>query len=132
MGESAITGHVLRAVETATPSEAAKVVRRLVYTAIEEAYDESGKRYKSPHSDASIAKDVDCAENLVATVRDEFFGPIGEPPEIDAIRVEVAALMERATQLKTDADLMYKDLLGKADALNRRLDTLISRNGWKP
>lgn len=75
-------------IETAVPSDAAKALRRKIYEAIEAAYDEGKKRYrtklKGEYSDQSLADEVGCSVALVEKVRDEFFGPANRTSEGDA------------------------------------------------
>lgn len=86
------------AVQIATdiPSDAAKVLRRKVYDAIDEAYDEKGKRYRAKlngkFSDQSIADDVGCSPQLVEKIREEFFGPAGQSEPLEQIKALQIAL----------------------------------------
>ena len=94
------------------PTDAAKAQRRMVYMALEDAYDEAGKHYKPTHTDETVAKVVGCAIQLVSKVRDEFFGPNGPPDEIAAIKLEVVALGRELA------------------ALNEKISATYKRNGW--
>ena len=106
---SAVSEQATNVVKIATdvPSDAAKVLRRKVYDAIDEAYDEKGKRYRAKlngkFSDQSIADDVGCSVQLVEKIREEFFGPAGlsEPVEqIKALQVALSHLERDNTALE--------------------------------
>jgi len=124
------------------PSDAARAQRRLAFMAIEEAYDDTAKRYKPGHSDASIAKAVGCAEGLVATVRNENFGPAvpPEPPEVARLRQEIAALGGSIKMLEADntdwqrTGMAIAERLREQEAarvsLQERLDRLCSDLCW--
>jgi len=94
-------------------SEAAKKVKRLIYMALEDYYDDAKKQYKSGHTDATIAKELGTSESFVKTIRESDFGPLAIPPEIAAIRAEI-----------TNA----ASLVGK---LQTKLNDLCKNNGWQ-
>lgn len=96
----------------AAKSEAARKARRLVYQALEDRYDDVKKRYRPTFSDKTVAKECDVAEAFVKQIREEDFGPLSVPDEVQALRDEAAAMVEAA---------------GK---LNARIDALCLRNGW--
>ena len=123
------------ATDTVSPSEAAKVQRRLAYTAVEDAYDEKRRCYKPGNTDASIAATVGCAANLVAGIRDEFFGPatIPEPPEVAALRKDIAEMLDTARAMQAEGRGMATratNVENKAKALTERVDALVKSNGW--
>lgn len=109
------------------PTDSAKRVRRLVYMAIEESYIED-KGYKAGVTDETIAKECNCAENLVASVRQEFFGDAGEPlpPEVAQLRDDIALVVSTADDLSRQADAMRKN----GQKLSQRLDAMVAKNGW--
>lgn len=133
---------VLRAVDTPAtpPSEGAKMQRRLAYTAIEDVYDEKLRTYTKGASDAGIAAVVGCSENLVAGIREEFFGPAAmpEPPEVIALREDHAAVIEAIAAVRRDMasvrssfETTLADLDKKATGIGHRLDNAAQANGWK-
>jgi len=96
----------------AAKSEAARKARRLVYQALEDRYDDVKKRYRPTYSDKTVAKECDVAEAFVKQIREEDFGPLSVPDEVQALRDEAALAMKAAADL------------------TKRLDALCLRNGW--
>lgn len=91
---------------TDVPSDAAKVLRRRVYDALDEAYDEKAKRYRAKlngkFTDQTIADGLGCSVKLVEKIREEFFGPAGdsEPVEqIKALQISIAHLEKRSAEM---------------------------------
>lgn len=118
-----------------TPSDAAKVQRRMVYMAVEDAYDEDAKRYKPGHTDDTVSKAVGAPVALVGKVREEFFGPAAppEPPEVRALREEFQALSASAASTKSEAEALHRKAAEQAVmavGLERRLDRLCGSLGW--
>lgn len=120
---------------TTPPSEAAKVQRRLAYTAVEDAYDEGARRYRPGHTDDTIAATVGCAPKLVASIRDEFFGPAAppEPPEVAALRADIAETLATARAMRAEGEGMAARatrIEERAAAEAKRLDQLAGDFGW--
>lgn len=106
------------AVQNVTPikpetSEAAKKVKRMIYLALEDYYDDNAKAYRPGHTDESVAKEVGASPSFVATIREADFGPLSPPSEFDEIRKEASALASE---------------IGKLQA---KLEAMSKRNGWK-
>lgn len=112
-------------------SPEARKAHRAIIGWLEEAYDEPAQRYRAGFTDATIAKEAGAAEAYVAKVREEFFGPLGEPTEVTELRIEIGELVDKASILLRDAQAAANDLMAKATELTGRLDTLVKRNGWK-
>jgi hypothetical protein len=93
-------------------SAAAKKVKRLIFQALEDYYDDAAKNYRTGHSDKTIADEVGASEKFVASIRESDFGPLSEPQEIRELRGEVSKLVSE---------------MGKLQA---KLAALCSRNGW--
>lgn len=93
-------------------SDAARKNKRLVVLALEDYFDEATRRYRDQHSDQSVANELDLAPIFVAKVREEFYGKMAEPTEIESLRSDLAALMATARNIET------------------RLADLSKRNGW--
>jgi hypothetical protein len=122
--------------EPAQPSDAARTQRRMIYIALEAAYDESARHYKAGHSDETIAKEVGCAANAVRIVREEFFGPAQppEPPEIAQLRADLASALETSRAYRAEADRMVAQasaLEGHVQSLSDRLDRWAKAQGWQ-
>lgn len=91
-----------------------KKTQRLIMQALEDYYCETEERYKAPHTDASVAEEVDAPVEAVSRIREEFFGPltVKEDPAITAFRTE---LEEGKAQLAT--------LIAKINEIVDKLDT---------
>lgn len=113
------------------PSDAARLAKRLVIAALEDHYDDVAKRYRPGHTDASIAKEAGCAEAVVAKLREDLFGPLGEPDEIAELRGKLDMLRGRVREIKerAAADIQQaNDALGEVAA---QIDRLATANGWR-
>lgn len=112
----------------AAPTPAAAAVRRMVYMALEDAYDE-GRGYKEGFSDDRIAKENSCAAQLVAKVREEFFGPAA-PPEPESIVI----LRRRISEAEKDvqaAKRIAADAERVLTILRTDFDKLVAAQGWR-
>lgn len=97
---------------TPEPSDAAKKVKRLIYQALEEYYDDSKKAYRPGHSDERIAKEVGAAVEFVKSIRETDFGPQAAPTEVQAM---LEKIIGAETTIAT---------------LRREFDAMVLRNGW--
>lgn len=127
-----------------TPSAKAKAAKREVMAWLEESFEITGPekgRYKAGVTDATIAKETGCAETVVRQLREDFFGQLDKPREIDAISVEVGNLMLAAKELENKAEqeaqriiqsakLEAKVIRDKATAVGERLARLSREQGW--
>jgi hypothetical protein len=105
------------------PSEAAKKAHRLVMMYLEEQYDEGNKRYRPGWSDEKIADETGASPLNVKATREQYFGPLGQPPELDAIKAELTAL--EASVVKTNAQHTEQIAAAK-----RRIADVCRINGW--
>lgn len=82
---------------TEKPSREAMKKQRMLYTLLEDHYDEDRSAYTDDWTDAKIAEQVGLSTAHVAEIREASFGPIGDPAvtaleaRIEALRKEVAA-----------------------------------------
>lgn len=104
-------------------SPAAGKAKRLVYMSLEDYYDEPQKRYKPGHSDATIAKEAGISEAAVKAIREESYGPIGEP-------VDVTEFRDALVEFRKDIAAQGVAAAQAITALERRLDALVKKNGW--
>jgi hypothetical protein len=126
----------------AEPSDAAKRARRLIYMGLEDYYDDTAKRYRAGHSDASIAEEVGVAVSVVAAIRETDFGPLGVPEEIadlqraifqtqDFINDEVRKLGAEMRRVEERLSRAITDAKERQEGLASKLEALRQRNGWK-
>ena len=98
--------------EKPTMSDAAKKVKRMIYMALEDYFDDTKGRYKDGKSDAVIAKELGTSEKFVRTIREADYGALKEPDELAEIRAQISAAVSE---------------LGK---MQNRLDQIAKREGW--
>jgi len=126
--------------ERQTPN--ARKVHRAVMGWLEEAYEEEHKRYKRGFSDISIAEETGAAPQYVAKVREDYFGALGTPPEIEKLTAALDAASRELSELRvatlgkidkvrTDYIAAAKPISDKVDRLRENLFTLKQENGWK-
>lgn len=130
------------------PSKDARAMRRAVLEWLEQGYDTDAGRYRAGITDASIAKETGAAAQMVAKLREEFYGEAGEPPELqearDLIEVERRALeranatiAEKVAEVKATIERCERDIAdnrrhceAKVKAALERIDSIAKRNGW--
>lgn len=116
-----------------SPTEMTRSDRRLIFLQLEECYASESEGYKTPWTDAAVAKHLNLPLAWVMLVREENFGPAADNSEIrdmlhrvkvaageaeavlaDAktIRNEGAALVERINALAKQASDVGKSLAG--------------------
>lgn len=123
-----------------TPTEAAKVLRRQVYERIEECYNSEKKRYrvseKGRFSDKIIAEEFVCAPELVAKIREEFFGDDTVPcePEIlKELQIEIAYLKnenENILNLAKGLRQQASDWKKRTETVEAQINGLCAEYGW--
>lgn len=104
-------------------SDAAKKAQRLVFQALEDYYDETKKSYRPGYSDGTLAKETGAAPDFVRKIREEFFGPLGEPSELTELRTEVEALRNRTLEA-------FAELERSHATIRNRLAQVCKANGW--
>lgn len=107
----------------AVPTEAAKRAKRMVYLMLEENYDDVQKRYRAGWNDSKISTETGAHINLVLSVREESFGPLGEPQEFSDLRAMLDAQ-------KQDAEAKIADIKRGLQALETRFNAVCMKNGW--
>lgn len=72
------------------PREMSREDRRIINDKLDEVYAKDA--YKSPWTDAAVAKDLGVPRDWVAQVREQFFGPAGSNPLYDEFLRETAQM----------------------------------------
>lgn len=98
------------------PVEMARSDKRVIFAKLEEVYIDEKAGYRTPWTDAGVAKDLGVPAGWVAAVRDENFGPANDNGEIRDMlaRVETAAREAQA-------------VLGEAKAIRSDGSALVAR-----
>jgi hypothetical protein len=108
-------------------SEAARTAKRLTMMALEENFNVDKGCYKSGTSDATIAKELNVAPEVVERLRLEFYGPLKVPDDIEDVRRQIATV---ASEYRQRAHALETEVLGKISKLENRLDALVRKNKW--
>lgn len=116
---------------TPASSDAARLAKRFVIAALEDHYDDVNKRYKPGHSDKTIAKEAGCAEAVVADLREDMFGPIGEPDEFSDLRAKIAAAEAACESILAEFTAKAKQAHSLVTGLAQELERVAIANGWK-
>lgn len=101
---------------------------RLIILALEDAYDDTEKRYRGTSTDKTLADDLGDGVMFgwVAEIRERLFGPSGGNEEIEAIRTEIdKAKRDCEAKIKAASD----DLASRTAALSKRLDAVCAAVG---
>lgn len=113
------------------PTPDARAAGRAAMDWLGESFDLTSGRYSPGVSDATIAKEVGMSELAIAQLREQFFGPLREPSEIEAIRAQLNGLEDQASTLVGNAERLSTSLLAEVKEIGRKLDRLTQANGWK-
>ena len=114
----------------AEQSAAAKRVHRAVMEALMSVYDDDGKSYTGGYTDAKVADETGAATEYVRKVREDYFGPIAQPGEIDGLRKSIDELRAGIATITSDSTAAVHLLTKKADGIEATLASLIRKNGW--
>jgi len=112
-------------------SDQARRAKRAALEWLQEAFDPEAGRYRENESDKTIAKEVGLSEAAVAAIREEYFGPIKKPKEVEMLAAEVSKIREEASAIRERANKDVTDLMKKADALDAKINALRTANGWQ-
>lgn len=85
---------------------------RLIILALEDAYDDTAKRYRGTHTDKSIAQDIGdgIMPGWVAAQREKLFGPAGN---------------EELANIKSEIEAVKADFAAKIAALEKRIGACV-------
>lgn len=108
-------------------SDAAKAAKRAAIQWLEEAFNIERGQYRAQVSDAVVASETGLSEPQVKALREDLFGPLKEPQEIDALRSEIARIEKQFRDRSIQLDKDTREAIGNA---MRRLDAMASKNGW--
>lgn len=102
------------------PREMGRSDRRIINDKLDEVYGD--ERYKTPWTDAAVAKDLGVPRVWVSTVRDEFFGPEGGNPEFDDFLAQAAPVIAEMKNLHrslTGQIDQYKAITGRIEGIEK-------------
>jgi hypothetical protein len=104
------------AVSAEPPAEMDRAAKRLIFAKLEEVYVDETTGYKTPWTDAVVAKDLGVPQAWVATIRDDNFGPAQDNQEI---REMLSRVVFAATEAQT--------VLAEAKAINAEAAKFVTR-----
>lgn len=105
------------------PREMDREDRRLIFAELNDAYADPDQGYRSGHSDASIANEMQVPIAWVRAIREEMFGPA----DGEKTAKQITALTERYAEIEAAiADLKDRmaDLLAKASTVRSELSAV--------
>lgn len=119
----------LKVIETASVDKVPDgKVLRAVMTALDLHFDENSRRYKTPHSDETIAVELGLSPIFIAKMRREAYGELAENIELMRIQSALQKLTDEISQVETKAleaiDRLLNPLRDKQAALIRRVEAL--------
>lgn len=120
-------------VTQATPasSDAARSAKRAAMQWLDEAFDVTKGQYNSGVSDDTIAKETGLAPAKVKELREEFYGALKVPSELDALMREMAGIYTRLEQMNAEHSARHEAIVAAANAIDARIESLAKLNGWK-
>lgn len=106
---------MIKAVEQAFPnaSEAARENKKLVWLDLLDCFDGKLGCYREGYTDKSVADKYSVAEAVVKNIREEFYGPLKPPSEVEALLGEIRGMQQGL------------------DGLKKRIEAVIIKQGWK-
>jgi hypothetical protein len=113
---------------TTQATDKARTAKRLAMMELEDSFNVEKGQFKTGVSDASIAKELGVAEQVVAKLREEFYGPLKTPDGIEDVRKQLAEFTADHKRKMHELDTGFLEKISK---LNNRLDALVAKNGWQ-
>lgn len=107
----------------AAASDEARAAKRAVMQWLDEAFNVEKGTYRAGISDASIAKETGVAEAKVKALREEFYGPLGEPEELRVMRDDLALVKKNIVAALAG----YDETIAR---IERRFEAACAKNGW--
>lgn len=106
------------AVSETAPAEMSRSDRRVIFAQLEECYADETSGYKTPWTDAGVAKHLGVPQAWVATVREENFGPAQDNQEIRDLLARGAAAAKEAQSLLNDAKAISQEVRALVERVN--------------
>lgn len=121
--ETKIMADQERGTAAPTASDPARAAKRAVMQWLDEAFNVEKGTYQAGVSDATIAKETGVAETKIKALREEFYGPLGEPDELREMKAKLIAV--EAAYL--EAARVFDQEVAR---IKRRFDALCNKMGW--
>lgn len=99
--------------------------RRRIFRAIDERWDEPGRRYSGITTDKSLSEELHCPQAWVREVREQSFGTFGTNEELDAVQEQLAGLekeIKKQLEVSLDCSVSLETLEQQLTALRKRVE----------
>lgn len=103
-----------------TPPAAAAL--RKVFQLLEDHFDGTEGQYKNEYTDDRIAKETGISKDAVKQYRQNAFGKIKPPTELQLIRMDLAELEKFALTTESEIKSKVKELTNRLNTLQRKFD----------
>lgn len=116
------------------PSDVARKAKRDAIAWLDEAFNVDKGTYRAGVTDKSISTEVGLSVAAVAELREQLYGPIKMPEELQAFASRLDAIELTASHLKAEAQSMITALdtvLREINEDRASLGKLITNNGWR-
>lgn len=117
------TSGIAIAASQAQPTDEARAARRAAMQWLEESFDVKKGVFAAGVNDGTIARETGLSEAAVKQMREDFFGPLGEPDELRACRDEIAEIRKRAAESQAA-------FMAEVQRVERRFNALCQKQGW--
>jgi len=101
------------------PPEMTRADKRLIFAKLEEVYVDETSGYKTPWTDAAVAKDMAVPLAWVIAIREENFGPAADNSEIRDMLLRVKAAATEANTVLAQAKSIRTDGAALVDRVNK-------------
>lgn len=113
--------------DKAAASDRAKRAKRDAIMLLDDVFDVAKGCYKPGENDESVGKVVGLSLQAVATIREEFYGPIKRPPELDALFAALENAQSRITQFRGETNRTLEAMVGEVTQLRARIEAVARR-----
>lgn len=114
-----------------SPSDKARNARRETILLLEEVFNPETGRFKAGEDDASVASVTGLSTEAVGKLREEFYGPLKVPGEIEAALAELTGISKSITATREHFTGELIRLENRVADVQKRVDALVEKNGWK-
>lgn len=120
-------------VPAATPKTVtvdARKAKREAMTWLDQSFNVEKGRYDEGVSDKTIATETGMAEQAVAAMREEFYGPLKEPAEVALFRQRVTDVQAALDNLETEAKQTFAAMRAQVNKLVGDFAEMVKKNRW--
>lgn len=107
-------------------------VRRMIFRAIDDSWDEKAKRYIGNNSDEFLSRDLKVPRAWIESIRKEAFGEIGSNDDLEALKLALPEIESAVHKYVEDANKVMAgvtNLVDRANALFEDVKAIRQRLG---